>query len=106
EAIGHTFVRYALPMTWDYNEAAPINSVRGGWEMCLGAVMESNPVLTRAALASRATPNVLKQSAAQSLATDQYDAIVTDPPYYDAIPYSDLMDYFYVWMRRALGGIS
>ncbi len=29
-----------------------------------------------------------------------YDAIVTDPPYYDAIPYSDLMDFFYVWLRR------
>jgi adenine-specific DNA methylase len=27
---------------------------------------------------------------------------VTDPPYYDAIPYSDLMDFFYVWLRRTL----
>ena len=25
--------------------------------------------------------------------------IVTDPPYYDAIPYSDAMDFFYVWLR-------
>jgi hypothetical protein len=33
-----------------------------------------------------------------------YDAIVTDPPYYDAIPYSDLMDFFHVWLRRALFG--
>jgi len=32
-----------------------------------------------------------------------FDAILTDPPYYDAIPYSDLSDYFYVWLRRALG---
>ena len=28
------------------------------------------------------------------------DLVLTDPPYYDAIPYSDLMDYFYVWLRR------
>ena len=35
-----------------------------------------------------------------------YDAIVTDPPYYDAIPYSDLMDFFYVWLRRTIYGLS
>ena len=27
---------------------------------------------------------------------------MTDPPYYDAIPYSDLMDFFYVWLRRTV----
>ena len=32
------------------------------------------------------------------------DLIVTDPPYYDAIPYSDLMDFFYIWLRRMLNG--
>jgi hypothetical protein len=32
-----------------------------------------------------------------------FDVIVTDPPYYDAIPYSDLMDYFYIWLRRGVG---
>jgi len=37
--------------------------------------------------------------------TGEYDAIITDPPYYDAIPYSDLMDFFYVWLRRSLFGL-
>ena len=32
----------------------------------------------------------------------EYDLILTDPPYYDAIPYSDLMDFFHVWLRRTL----
>ena len=36
----------------------------------------------------------------------EFDAIVTDPPYYDAIPYSDIMDFFYVWLRRCLVGFS
>ena len=31
------------------------------------------------------------------------DAIITDPPYYDAIPYADLSDYFYIWLRRSIG---
>ena len=36
----------------------------------------------------------------------EYDAIITDTPYYDAIPYFDLMDFFYVWLRRSLHGAS
>lgn len=106
EAIGHTFVRYALPMTWDYSEAAPINGVRGGWEMCLGAVMESGPTLLQAGAAATTAARALKQSATQTNEIGVYDAIVTDPPYYDAIPYSDLMDYFYIWLRRTLYGLS
>jgi putative DNA methylase len=105
EAIGHTFVRFALPMTWDFCEAAPINAVRGGWEMCLGAVTESQPTLSAAGNAS-VPPRVLKRSAVQASDAAEYDAIVTDPPYYDAIPYSDLMDYFYIWQRRTLAGLS
>ena len=38
--------------------------------------------------------------------TDSVDLILTDPPYYDAIPYSDLMDFFYVWLRRSIPGLS
>ena len=34
------------------------------------------------------------------------DLVLTDPPYYDAIPYSDLMDFFYVWVKRTLYGLS
>ena len=32
-------------------------------------------------------------------------AVVTDPPYYDAIAYADISDFFYVWMKRTLGDI-
>jgi len=31
------------------------------------------------------------------------DVIITDPPYYDNVPYADISDYFYVWMKRAVG---
>jgi putative DNA methylase len=36
------------------------------------------------------------------LPNDIAEAVVTDPPYYDAIPYADLSDFFYVWLRRML----
>jgi len=37
------------------------------------------------------------------LPTDSANAFITDPPYYDAVPYSYLSDFFYVWLRRMLG---
>lgn len=34
------------------------------------------------------------------------DAVVTDPPYDDMINYADSSDFFYVWLKRALGEIQ
>ncbi|BAU49565.1 DNA methylase [Sulfurifustis variabilis] len=106
EAIGHTFVRFALPMNWDFSESAPINDVRGGWWMCLDAIAESLETIQRATNTAASVPCALNQSAITCPDPGAFDVIVTDPPYYDAIPYSDLMDYFYVWDRRLLTGLS
>jgi len=51
-------------------------------------------------------PNVIQQSATVFHRNSFADVIVTDPPYYDAIPYSDLMEFFYVWLRRSVGDLS
>ncbi len=104
EAIGHTFVRFALPITWDYSEPCVINYVRGGWQMSLDAIAESLETINKASFPESVTPNVIRQSAKKVNWEGTFDAIVTDPPYYDAIPYSDLMDYFYVWLKRNLYG--
>ena len=31
---------------------------------------------------------------------ESFDAVVTDPPYYDNVPYADISDFFYVWLKR------
>jgi putative DNA methylase len=31
------------------------------------------------------------------------DAVITDPPYFDSVPYADLSDFFYVWLKRSIG---
>lgn len=107
EAIGHVFVRYALPMKWDYAEAAMINDVRGGYSTCVDKIGKSIQTIQRATDSDHPVPEVQQMSATQvGESGDGYDAIVTDPPYYDAIPYSDAMDFFYVWLRRLLYGFS
>ncbi|MDE0183899.1 MAG: DUF1156 domain-containing protein [Candidatus Poribacteria bacterium] len=106
EAIGHVFVRYALPMTWDYSEAVPYNDVRGGWMMCIAAVCKALETAANATNDHAPVPRVKVGSASSAKHSDTFDIIITDPPYYDAIPYSDLMDYFYVWNRRTIGNTN
>ena len=101
EAIGHTFVRYALPMTWDFCEGALPNEVRGSYQLCLNKILSSMEVVERAHISETPDCVILCQSATKST-QKRVDAIITDPPYYDAIPYADLSDFFYVWLRRAI----
>lgn len=34
---------------------------------------------------------------------DEFDGVITNPPYYDNITYSEVADYFYVWQKVLLG---
>jgi putative DNA methylase len=102
--VKQTFLRFALPITWDFAEANPLSPADRYFS---GAVSNVYRVLEQLlpASASCPAPRVLHQSAVTSV-NDQFDLILTDPPYYDAIPYSDLMDFFYVWLRRTLAGTT
>ena len=109
ETLGHTFARFALPMVWDYCEVNPLSGTTGGFVTSvewLGRVCEH----LLDAVADAPEPVVLNQSAAMpgdaGATRSSFDLICTDPPYYDAIPYSDLMDFFHVWLRRALRGMT
>ena len=47
---------------------------------------------------------VQQASATQSpLPDDSATLFITDPPYYDLVPYADLSDFFYVWLKRTIG---
>ena len=100
--IKHTFGRFALPITWDYAEGNPLGPSD---RLFAGGVSNVGRVLYSIDVTRDTEPaTVLCQSAIVS--GEQHDLIVTDPPYYDAIPYSDLMDFFYVWLRRLVSGLS
>ena len=104
EKIGDTFSRFALPIVWDFTELAIINDVGGAYSAQLDWVSR---YIDHALAAGTCVekPRTQNKSAIQ-LESGDYDAVVTDPPYYDAIPYSDLMDFFYLWLKRSLSGLS
>ena len=99
EEIAHVFGRQALPIVWDYAEVNPFTSV--GWPNMEQWVLR---VLNHLS-AIDAKPAVVRHASAAGLPfSDQFfDAVFTDPPYYDNVPYSHLSDFFYVWMKRIVG---
>jgi putative DNA methylase len=101
---GHTFMRWALPIKWDFTENNILVSDSGGWASVTQWVSEPLTGSLVSATQSALTPKIQQRSA--TIADGKFDVIITDPPYYDAIPYSDLMDFFYVWLRRILVGTS
>ena len=92
EIVQHIF---ALPMAWDYAESNPFADSSGSLNIMIRAVSEA---VSRVPACSQAY--VLQTDAASH---DYRGAVIsTDPPYYDNISYSDLSDFFYVWLRRSL----
>ena len=103
EKLGHTFARFALPIVWDYTEVNPLSDSSGNY---LGALDWVSRCTAHALESARSAETTSVQNTSAVETSGEYDAIVTDPPYYDAIPYSDLMDFFYIWLRRSVPGLS
>ncbi len=102
EFVGHTFAQgQSLPIKWDFAEVVPCASGSGNWDGAIGWVTR---VLQEVAAAQSLPGHVQKASSTeQPLPDDAAQLIFTDPPYYDAIPYADLSDFFYVWLKRTIG---
>jgi putative DNA methylase len=95
------YARQALPMVWDFVENNPFGGAAGD----IAEYVDSDAVIVEH-LAPVPAGTVTRASATSlPLQDDSQDAIVTDPPYYDNISYADLSDFFYVWLKRSIGGL-
>ena len=96
-----TFPRQAIAMVWDYVEIDPLQDISGSWE---GAVRWIELAIRRCSVSST-SPARVQRGDAQSLPfqDNTFDAVIVDPPYYDAIQYGDLSDFFYIWLKRSIG---
>jgi putative DNA methylase len=104
DKIRNTFARFALPMAWDFAETALIADSSGGYP---GGIEWLAQYLEHTGAFSKEVPcPTIRLGSATSKIVGEYDVVITDPPYYDAIGYSVLMDFFYVWLRRTLYGLA
>lgn len=104
DSISGTFQRYALPIAWDFAETMPIGNTAGGYEGQLDWIARFIEHAVKS-IKTAPDPKIRNQSAI-GVNDLSVDLILTDPPYYDAIIYSDLMDFFYIWLKRTLNGLS
>jgi putative DNA methylase len=101
EKIMQVFGRQAIPMVWDFPESNALVDIGSGnfreaTEGVVAAVASCSEV-ERAGEVSRGT------ATAQPWPNASMDAVITDPPYYDNVPYADISDFFYVWLKRTVG---
>ena len=95
--VRHLFTRQAIPMLWDFAEANPLGDQAGDYAVTLetmARVIDAFP--------QGCKPGQVQLSDARDLPLpdDSCDIWFSDPPYYFAVPYADLSDFFFVWLRR------
>ncbi|WP_448601276.1 DUF1156 domain-containing protein, partial [Thermoflexus hugenholtzii] len=99
----HTYSGHHLRMTWDYNEVNPLpEESPGGWK---AAIEWLNNFASRESRIPQAGFVHLGSAASLPFPDKHFDAVIIDPPYADNVPYADLSDFFYVWLRRTIGDL-
>ena len=102
EKIRNTFSRFALPIVWDYTEVNLLSDTSGNF---IGALEWVSRFIGHALQPGKSAHSSRVQANSAARLSGEFDVILTDPPYYDAIPYSDCMDFFHVWLRRTTNGL-
>lgn len=101
QAPAGTFGRQALAMVWDYVEVVTTSTSGGSFN---GAVNWIAEVIDHASEIDH--PAVVERKDARFIPPNGPSVILTDPPYYDAIDYAGLSDFFYVWLKRSLSSLN
>lgn len=95
----HTFSRQSIPMTWDFAE---LNTLLDGTGSFVGAIDWTAESIEGITCEGEATSGRAVQADARKQQLSNSRVVSTDPPYYDNVPYADLSDFFYIWLRDAL----
>ena len=103
ETLERPMGRQAIAMVFDYPESNPFCNSTGSALNQLDWItkyIENESEFPFSCVLQNAASGEREQFKAKSI-----DAVVTDPPYYDAMPYADLSDFFYAWLKRSLGDL-
>ena len=92
----------AMAMAWEFAEANPFSTSSGSFQVVLDGMVRA---MTNPSFSIASPPAGRVEQADASTRSYSGLAVVTDPPYYNMIGYSDLSDFFYVWLRRSLSSV-
>lgn len=94
------FSRQALPIVWDFSESNPLSAATGGYAGALEWVAQ----VVERWHGSTVGQTQCADATLSPLPAESTSVWFTDPPYYDAVPYADLSDFFFGWLKRVLPG--
>jgi putative DNA methylase len=94
------FGKQTISMVWDFSEASVLGRSSGSFTACLSTLGKSLVQLD-----GRVAGTATQSDARTAMTLDRDFVISTDPPYYDNVPYADLSDVFYIWLRRSLANV-
>ncbi|MEM0286117.1 MAG: DUF1156 domain-containing protein, partial [Candidatus Methanomethyliaceae archaeon] len=116
--IAHALSVRGIAMQWNWGETNPLQDslrVSGALQdtssvhRAFDNIAESVCYLTSAISNNSSKPWVLLDDAillGKLNTSEKFDLVVTDPPYYDDVPYAELSDFYYVWLKRALSNVE
>ncbi|MEM0089146.1 MAG: hypothetical protein QW581_05185 [Archaeoglobaceae archaeon] len=105
--IGESLSIRGIAMMWNWVDSSPDANITGSLDRNLGNLVESLQYLINATSSSISRIEVvLDDATVLSKVEDKFDLIVADPPYRDDVPYAELSDFYYVWLKRALSDVE
>lgn len=96
ESVAQVFTMQALPMRWDTAESNPFSNSTGNF---IGQIDYIARAIENLPLGNKTASIKCKDASTVNFSNC---VVSTDPPYYDNIPYADLSDFFYIWLRKGL----
>ncbi len=99
EKLSHVFNRQILPIVWDFAEGSPFANATGSYE---NVIHQIEGAVQGLSIFDKQGQVHISDATESPLPNESANVWFTDPPYYDAVPYSDLSDFFFVWLKRAL----
>jgi putative DNA methylase len=105
----HTLSFRGIAMTWNWCDMVLDADMSGSFTRTLSNIVDGLRYLVSAVSGNFNNIKVLLDDATVLSKLDfdeKLDLIITDPPYYDDVPYAELSDFYYVWLKRALSDIE
>ncbi|MEM0212153.1 MAG: DUF1156 domain-containing protein, partial [Candidatus Methanomethylicia archaeon] len=105
--VAHALASRGLAMTWNWIDVVPFFDIIGSWIKSLRHMTEGLKYLMLKSGAMAVNITLDDATLLSKLNTEnKFDLIITDPPYYDDVPYAELSDFYYVWLKRALSDVK